>query len=24
SVFDPKKLEWMNGQHLNRLPLTDV
>ena len=21
SVFDPKKLEWMNGQHLSRLPL---
>jgi glutamyl-tRNA synthetase len=20
SVFDPKKLEWMNGQHLSRLP----
>ena len=24
SVFDPKKLEWMNGQHLNRLPLDEV
>ena len=24
SVFDPKKLEWMNGQHLNLLPLADV
>jgi glutamyl-tRNA synthetase len=24
SVFDPKKLEWMNGQHLNMMPLTDV
>jgi glutamyl-tRNA synthetase len=24
SVFDPKKLEWMNGQHLNMLPLTEV
>lgn len=21
SVFDPKKLEWLNGQHLARLPL---
>ena len=24
AVFDPKKLEWMNGQHLNRLPISDV
>jgi glutamyl-tRNA synthetase len=24
SVFDPKKLEWMNGQHLNRLSLPEV
>jgi glutamyl-tRNA synthetase len=24
SVFDPKKLEWMNGQHLSLLPLADV
>ncbi len=24
SVFDPKKLEWMNGQHLSRIPLTDL
>ena len=24
AVFDPKKLEWMNGQHLNLLPLSDV
>jgi glutamyl-tRNA synthetase len=24
SVFDPKKLDWMNGQHLNLLPLADV
>ena len=24
AVFDPKKLEWMNGQHLSRLPLADV
>ncbi len=21
SIFDPKKLEWMNGQHLSRIPL---
>jgi glutamyl-tRNA synthetase len=21
SIFDPKKLEWMNGQHLARMPL---
>ena len=24
SVFDPKKLEWMNGQHLSRIPITDL
>ena len=24
SVFDPKKLEWMNGQHLSRLPLDEL
>jgi glutamyl-tRNA synthetase len=24
SVFDLKKLEWMNGQHLNLLPLSEV
>ena len=24
AVFDPKKLEWMNGQHLTRLPLEAV
>jgi glutamyl-tRNA synthetase len=24
SVFDPKKLEWMNGQHLTRLPLEEL
>ena len=24
AVFDPKKLEWMNGQHLSKLPLDDV
>ena len=24
SVFDPKKLEWMNGQHLTRLPLAEL
>jgi glutamyl-tRNA synthetase len=23
-VFDPKKLEWMNGQHLSRIPLEDL
>lgn len=21
AIFDPKKLEWMNGQHLSRMPL---
>ena len=24
SVFDPKKLEWMNGQHLAKLPIHEV
>ena len=24
AVFDPKKLEWMNGQHLSMLPAEDV
>jgi glutamyl-tRNA synthetase len=24
SVFDPKKLEWMNGQHLGMLPIDEV
>jgi glutamyl-tRNA synthetase len=24
AVFDPKKLEWMNGQHLMTLPIEDV
>src|SRR5215207_3458183 len=24
AVFDVKKLEWMNGQHLNMLPLAEV
>ena len=24
SVFDPKKLEWMNGQHLSMLPITEI
>ncbi len=24
SVFDPKKLEWMNGQHLSRIPLEEL
>ncbi len=24
SVFDPKKLEWMNGQHLSMLPMDEV
>ena len=24
AVFDPKKLEWMNGQHLSRLPMAEV
>jgi glutamyl-tRNA synthetase len=24
SVFDPKKLEWMNGQHLSMLPLAEL
>ena len=24
AVFDPKKLEWMNGQHLSRVPLEEL
>jgi glutamyl-tRNA synthetase len=24
AVFDPAKLEWMNGQHLAKMPLADV
>ena len=24
SVFDTKKLEWMNGQHLAKMPITEV
>ena len=24
AVFDPKKLEWMNGQHLSRLPAAEI
>lgn len=24
AVFDPKKLEWMNGQHLSRLPIAEI
>jgi glutamyl-tRNA synthetase len=24
SVFDPKKLEWMNGQHLSRVPIAEL
>jgi glutamyl-tRNA synthetase len=24
AVFDPKKLEWMNGQHLSLLPLAEM
>ena len=24
AIFDPKKLEWMNGQHLSRVPLEDL
>ncbi|MCU0623051.1 MAG: glutamate--tRNA ligase [Gemmatimonadaceae bacterium] len=24
AVFDPKKLEWMNGQHLSRLPIGEI
>ncbi|MDQ3673110.1 MAG: glutamate--tRNA ligase [Gemmatimonadota bacterium] len=24
AVFDPKKLEWMNGQHLSMIPLTEL
>src|SRR5512133_1221202 len=24
AIFDPKKLEWMNGQHLSMVPLDDL
>jgi glutamyl-tRNA synthetase len=24
AIFDTKKLEWMNGQHLSRIPLADL
>src|SRR5215212_10875875 len=24
AIFDPKKLEWMNGQHLSLLPLEEL
>ncbi len=24
ATFDPKKLEWMNGEHIRRLPLVDL
>jgi glutamyl-tRNA synthetase len=24
AVFDPQKLEWMNGQHLSRMPAADL
>ncbi|MGI8498581.1 MAG: glutamate--tRNA ligase [Gemmatimonadaceae bacterium] len=24
AIFDPKKLEWMNGQHLSRTPAADL
>ena len=24
AIFDPKKLEWMNGQHLSRVPLEEL
>ncbi|HJU69483.1 MAG TPA: glutamate--tRNA ligase [Gemmatimonadaceae bacterium] len=24
AIFDPKKLEWMNGQHLSRTPASDL
>ena len=24
AIFDPKKLEWMNGQHLSMIPLTEL
>ncbi len=24
AIFDPKKLEWMNGQHLSIMPLADL
>ena len=24
AIFDPQKLEWMNGQHLSRVPVTEL
>ena len=24
ATFDPKKLEWMNGEHIRQLPLTEL
>jgi glutamyl/glutaminyl-tRNA synthetase len=24
AIFDPQKLEWMNGQHLSRIPAADL
>ena len=24
AIFDPKKLEWMNGQHLSMVPLDEL
>src|SRR2546421_13073682 len=24
AIFDPKKLEWMNGQHLSRVPARSI
>ncbi|MEO8946534.1 MAG: glutamate--tRNA ligase [Gemmatimonadaceae bacterium] len=24
AIFDPKKLEWMNGQHMSMMPLADL
>ncbi|MEO8500404.1 MAG: glutamate--tRNA ligase family protein, partial [Vicinamibacteria bacterium] len=24
AIFDPQKLDWMNGQHLSRIPLEDL
>lgn len=24
AIFDPKKLEWMNGQHMSMMPLTEL
>ena len=24
AIFDPKKLEWMNGQHMSNMPLADL